>query len=225
MDPGPPLHRVRIRGDAACFTRPELKTERVSYEVITPSAARGVLEAILWKPAIRWEIHRIHILKPIRFGQIKRNEVGSKLSERGDHGTYLADEDRVQRNTLFLRDVDYIVEARFAMTDQAGPTDTPAKFAEMFQRRLAKGQHFHQPYLGCREFPATVESAPERWNTPPELAGIKPLGLMLWDMAHNPKATRISEGQRLHVCDGCKPLFFEARLQDGVLEVPREVSP
>ena len=225
MDPGAFLHRVRIRGDAACFTRPELKTERVSYEVITPSAARGVLEAILWKPAIRWEIHRIHVLKPIRFSQIKRNEVGSKLSDRGNHGAYCADEDRVQRNTLFLRDVDYIVEARFEMTDQAGPADSPAKFAEMFQRRLAKGQHFHQPYLGCREFPAIVEPAPETWETPAELAGIKPLGLVLWDMAHNPASTRIVEGQRLHFCEGCKPIFFEARLQDGVLVVPREVTP
>ena len=225
MDPGPPLHRVRIRGEAACFTRPELKTERVSYEVMTPSAARGVLEAILWKPAIRWKIHRIHVLAPIRFRQIKRNEVGSRLSERGNHSAYFADEDRVQRNTLYLSDVDYLVEARFEMTDEAGPQDSQAKFAEMFQRRLAKGQHFHQPYLGCREFPAHVEPAPETWTIPPELIGIKPLGLMLWDMNHNPKGTRLVDGQRIHVCDGCKPVFFEARLQDGVMEIPLEVKP
>lgn len=225
MDPGPPLHRVRIRGDAACFTRPELKTERVSYEVITPSAARGVLEAILWKPAIRWRIHRVHVLAPIRFGQIKRNEVASKLSPRMDHGAYFADEDRVQRNTLYLRDVDYVVEARFEMTDQAGPGDTPAKFAEMFTRRLEKGQHFHHPYLGCREFPAHVEVAPASWTIPLDLRGPRPLGLMLWDIAHTPNSTRLVEGQRVHLCEGCRPLFFEAVLRDGVLEVPREVAP
>lgn len=225
MDPIPKLHRIRIRGDAACFTRPELKTERVSYEVMTPSAARGVLEAILWKPAIRWRIQRIHVLAPIRFGQIKRNEVAKRLSEGSNHAAYFADEDRVQRNTLYLRDVDYVVEARFEMTDQAGPEDTPAKFAEMFERRLSKGQHFHQPYLGCREFPAHVEPAPAQWTTAPDLTGIKPLGLVLWDIEHSTKGTRLVDGQRVHVCDGCRPVFFEAKLEDGVLEVPMEVSP
>lgn len=210
----------------ACFTRPELKVERVSYEVMTPSAARGVLEAVLWKPAIRWRVERIHVLAPIRWGQLRRNEVNSKLSERGDFATYCADEDRAQRNTLYLRDVDYVVEARFEMTPQAGPADNVTKFVEMFQRRLEKGQHFHQPYLGCREFAAEVSPAPDAWATPEELLGPRPLGLMLWDMVHNPKSTkRDAAGRTFHVCEGCAPRFFEAKLQDGVLHIPAEVAP
>lgn len=221
-----PTMKVRIRGPMACFTRPELKVERVSYEVMTPSAARGVLEAILWKPAMRWRVERIHVLAPIRWGQLKRNEVNSKLSERGDFAMYCADEDRAQRNTLYLRDVDYIVEARFLMTDKAGLSDNVAKFEQMFLRRLEKGQHFHQPYLGCREFAAEVVPAPERWSVPEDLRGPRPLGLMLWDIAHHPKGTKLdAEGRATHVCDGCAPRFFEAKLQDGVLEVPEEVSP
>lgn len=221
-----PTIRVRIRGPMACFTRPELKVERVSYEVMTPSAARGTLEAILWKPAIRWRIERIHVLAPIRWSQLRRNEVNSKLSERGNFTTYCADEDRAQRNTLYLRDVDYVVEAHFELTDQVGPSDNLTKFVEMFQRRLDKGQHFHQPYLGCREFVADVSPAPEAWTIPADLAGPRPLGLMLWDIHHNPKGTKRDEsGRTIHVCDGCAPRFFEAKLQDGVLEVPGEVAP
>jgi CRISPR-associated protein Cas5d len=210
----------------ACFTRPELKVERVSYEVMTPSAARGVLEAILWKPAICWQIERIHVLAPIRWGQLRRNEVNSKLSERGDFATYCADEDRAQRNTLFLRDVDYVVEAHFRMTEQAGPSDSLAKFTEMFVRRLKKGQHFHQPYLGCREFAAHTEPAPAAWSVPEELQGPRPLGLMLLDIAHNPKSTkRDAAGRPIHICEGCTPRFFEAKLVDGVLDVHKEVLP
>ncbi len=221
-----PAFRIRIRGPMACFTRPELKVERVSYEVMTPSAARGVLEAILWKPAIRWRVSRIHVLAPIRWGQLRRNEVNSKLSERGNFTTYCADEDRAQRNTLYLRDVDYVVEAHFELTDQAGPGDNLTKFVEMFQRRLEKGQRFHQPYLGCREFVADVGPAPEAWSIPADLAGPRPLGLMLWDIQHTLKGTKRDEsGRTIHVCDGCAPRFFEAKLQDGVLDVPKEVSP
>jgi len=226
MSPRSPVLRARIRGPMACFTRPELKVERVSYEVITPSAVRGVLEAVLWKPAIRWHVERIHVLAPIRWGQLRRNEVNSKLSDRADYTRYFADEDRAQRNTLYLRDVDYIVEARFEMTSQAGPSDNPTKFVEMFQRRLEKGQRFHQPYLGCREFAAQVESAPESWRTAEELAGPRPLGLVLWDIEHNPKGTKVDgEGRTHHVCDGCGPRFFEAKLMDGVMDVPWEVGP
>lgn len=219
-----PSLRARIRGPMACFTRPELKVERVSYEVMTPSAARGVLEAVLWKPAIRWRLERIHILAPIRWGQLRRNEVNSKLSERSDFNNYCADEDRAQRNTLYLRDVDYVVEARFELTPQAGPGDNLTKFVEMFQRRLEKGQHFHQPYLGCREFAAQVEPAPDAWKVPEELAGPHPLGLVLWDIVHNPLGTkRDAQGGTTHVCEGCGPRFFEAKLLDGVLEIPWEV--
>jgi CRISPR-associated protein Cas5d len=197
---------VRAHGPMACFTRPELKVERVSYEVMTPSAARGVLEAILWKPAIRWRIERIHVLNPIKFGQLRRNEVNSRLSERGDHAAYCADEDRAQRNTLFLADVDYIIEAHFEMTTRAGSEDNLTKFVEMFQRRLDKGQRFHQPYLGCREFEAIVEPAPDPLPKPHEsLRGLRPLGLILHDIEFGEEN---------------KPRFFDARLDNGVMEVP-----
>jgi CRISPR-associated protein Cas5d len=189
----------------ACFTRPELKVERVSYEVMTPSAARGILEAVLWKPAIRWRVEKIHVLAPIRFAQIKRNEVNTRLSERGDHGTYCADEDRAQRNTLYLRDVDYIVEAHFELTAKAGPEDNLTKFVEMFNRRVEKGQHFHQPYLGCREFAATVEPAVTAPPMHESLKGLKPLGLILHDLDFD---------------NGNRPRFFDARLEDGVILIP-----
>jgi CRISPR-associated protein Cas5d len=207
-----PTFAIRFRGPKACFTRPELKVERVSYEVMTPSAARGAIEAILWKPAIRWEVERIHVLAPIKFGQIKRNEVNTKLSLRSDHCAFFADEDRAQRNTLFLEDVDYVVEAFFTMTDKAGSEDNLDKFVAMFRRRLEKGQCFSQPYLGCREFSASFEPATAPWKTDPDLVGTKPLGLVFYDMKHN--------GTLPHVCDGCEPRFFDARLVDGVLAVP-----
>jgi len=207
-----PTFAVRIRGPRACFTRPEFKVERVSYEVMTPSAARGALEAVLWKPAIRWEVERIHVLAPIRFGQIKRNEVNSKLSTGGNHGSFCADEDRAQRNTLYLESVDYAVEAFFSMTGRAGPQDSLEKFVAIFRRRLEKGQCFSQPYLGCREFAASIEPAIAPLQTHASVAGIRPLGLMLYDIKHN--------GTLPHVCDGCAPRFFDARLVDGVLTVP-----
>jgi len=203
---------VRIRGEYACFTRPEFKTERVSYEVITPSAARGVFEAVLWKPAIRWHIRRILLLARPRYIQFRRNEVTRRASVANAHKAmrtaqpedYFADEDRAQRNTLALRDVDYAVEAEFRFTDRRGPDDNPTKFDEMFRRRLEKGQFHMQPYLGCREFPARVELYD---GTPPQLADeTRDLGLMLHDM-------RYSAG-------GNKPVFFEARVQMGIVEVP-----
>jgi CRISPR-associated protein Cas5d len=201
-----PTFRVRARGPMACFTRPELKVERVSYEVMTPSAARGILEAILWKPAIRWRVERIHILAPICFAQIKRNEVNSRLSERGDHVRYFADEDRAQRNTLYLRDVDYVIEAHFELTSKVGPEDNMTKFIEMFTRRLEKGQHFHQPYLGCREFAAVVEPAPETLPPPDASLKLKPLGFVLHDLDFE---------------NGNKPRFFDAKIENGVIAVPR----
>lgn len=199
--------RVRARGPYACFTRPEFKTERVSYEVMTPSAARGLLEAILWKPAIRWHIERIHVHSPIRFEAIRRNEVNSKSSLRGDPGAYFADEDRAQRNTLMLKDVDYVIEAHFTMTERAGTEDSLRKFVEMFGRRLTRGQCFQTPYFGCREFAADFGPAPEGLSVPEPLAADRALGLMLLDLAfaQDGKAT---------------PMFFDAHLKRGVLEVP-----
>jgi CRISPR-associated protein Cas5d len=206
------IYRVRVRGEYACFTRPEFKTERVSYEVITPSAARGVLEAVLWKPAIRWHIRRILLLARPRFVQFKRNEVTSRASvgvaqkvmRSGHSHDYYADDDRAQRNTLALRDVDYAIEAEFRMTERRGPEDNPNKFDDMFRRRLEKGQLHMQPYLGCREFTARVEAYD---GTPPPLENeTRDLGLMLHDLRYS--------------AAGNQPVFFEARLERGAIEVP-----
>jgi CRISPR-associated protein Cas5d len=197
--------RVRARGPIACFTRPEMKVERVSYEVMTPSAARGLLEAILWKPAIRWRIHEIAVLAKIEWVSFRRNEVNDRASTKSLE--FVADERRAQRNTVALRDVDYAVTASFELTEQAGPSENVRKFEEMFERRLAKGQCFQQPYLGCREFHADVEPAPEALR--PMYSGVdRPLGLMFYDFDYE-------RGR-----PGGRPLFFEARLQDGVLRVP-----
>lgn len=195
--------RVRVRGPLACFTRPEMKVERVSYEVMTPSAARGVLEAVLWKPAIRWRIHEIAVLAPIAWTSFRRNEIASRQTPR--RGDYFADEDRAQRNTVALRDVDYVVTGSFTMTAQAGPEDNVRKFEDMFERRLEKGQHFHAPYLGCREFSAEVAPAPEAVQ--PIQPGVsRPLGRMLFDLEHG--------------AEGARPYFFDARLEGGVLKIP-----
>ncbi len=206
----PPL-LVRARGPLACFTRPEMKVERVSYPVMTPSAARGLLEAILWKPAILWRVRAIHVLAPIVFAAFRRNEVNSRaiapaqavLDNGGPVGHYFADEDRAQRNTIALRDVDYLIEAHFSLTARAGGADNIAKFVDMFNRRVAKGQHFHQPYLGCREFIAEI-LAPEGAPTP--IPETRNFGLMLHDIQFGPHGNR--------------PVFFEARLENGILRVP-----
>ncbi len=202
-----PTFKVRARGPYACFTRPEFKTERVSYEVMTPSAARGLLEAVLWKPAIRWCVERIHVLAPIRFEAVRRNEVATKaaLSDAVDH--YFADDDRQQRNTLLLKGVDYVIEAHFELTARAGAEDTLRKFSEMFQRRLAKGQCFHAAYLGCREFVARVEPAPERWEVPESVRERRELGLILQDL-------------QFGVDGSAKPFFFRAVISGGAVEVP-----
>ena len=203
--------RVRVHGPIACFTRPEFSTERVSYEVITPSAARGVLEAILWKPAIRWRIHVIHVLKPIQWIQFRRNEVNSRASTReaasaanGGAGfsDFFADEDRAQRHTVALRSVDYLVEASIEMTERIGPDDNLGKFLGMFERRLNNGQQIYQPYLGCREFPAFVEPAAE---VTAAIGETRDLGWMLYDMEYG---------------RGRRPRFFNARLEAGVIRVP-----
>jgi CRISPR-associated protein Cas5d len=203
--------RVRIRGSLACFTRPEFSTERLSYEVITPSAARGVLEAVLWKPAIRWQIHAIYVLSEIKWTEFRRNEVNKRVSTNDASSAangrtplrdYFADEDRAQRNTVALKDVDYIVEASIAMTERAGSEDNLSKFHAMFERRLRGGQHIYQPYLGCREFPAYLEAADA---IPAAIGETRELGWMLHDMDYG--ADR-------------RPRFFQARLEQGVMLVP-----
>ncbi len=208
--------RVHISGQLALFTRPEMKVERVSYEVMTPSAARGILEAILWKPQMRWLIDRITVLKPIRFMAVKRNEVASKVPSTAASwarqgrpaADFFADDDRQQRNAIVLRDVAYVVEARIELTTRAESGDSCRKYEEMFTRRLRKGQRFQQPYLGCREFAAEVRPATAADKPDPELLGHERLlGWMLNDLVYEGAAP-------------VRPCFFEAVMKDGVIEVP-----
>lgn len=212
--------RLHVWGERACFTRPEMKVERVSYDVITPSAARGILEAIHWKPAIRWVVDRIHVLKPIRFESIRRNEIGSKIPEssvrsamkaRSVDGLGLAiDEDRQQRAATVLRDVAYVIEAHFEQTARWGSEDNAGKHADMFRRRARAGQCFHRPCLGTREFAA--EFALLDGDLPkPDATVLSPpnprdLGFMLLDIDFE---------------NGRAPVFFRAEMKDGVIEVPR----
>lgn len=210
-----PQLKFRCSGPLAIFTRPELKSERFSYPVPTPSALRGIVESVLWKPAIAWRIRRIHVLKPIQFTSFRRNEVNNKavapsariLSEGGAAPSFFADEDRAQRNTVALTNVDYLVEARFSLTNRAGEGDTIPKFLAMFERRLEKGQVFQQPYLGCRECAADVRPASGSENAIPET---QDFGLMLWDIAF-----RIVKKTTKH-----RPIFYWARMNEGVIEVP-----
>jgi CRISPR-associated protein Cas5d len=181
-----------------------MKVERVSYEVMTPSAARGLLEAVLWKPAIRWQIHSIAVLSPIQWMSFRRNEVNSKASGARE---FYADEDRAQRNTVALRNVDYGIEASISLTAKAGVEDTIRKYEEMFTRRLERGQSFQQPYLGCREFAADIEP----WDaaSPSIDPGIdRPLGMMFYDFDYGAQPP--------------VPMFFHARLRSGVVHVPPE---
>jgi CRISPR-associated protein Cas5d len=201
--------RLRVWGRNACFTRPEMKVERVSYDVMTPSAARGILEAILWKPAIRWIVERIDVLKPIRWESVRRNEVGTTISPRSP--CLFIEDQRQQRAGLFLRDVDYVIHARFEATDLAGPDDNPTKFQEMFLRRAEKGQCFHRPYLGCREFAADFEPITNGEPLPTPIAETQDLGFMLYDLDFS-GATPM-------------PLWFRARLENGRVSIPAADSP
>ncbi|CAE7870804.1 cas5d [Symbiodinium necroappetens] len=212
--------KLRVGGDFACFSRPELKVERVSYDVITPSAARGIIEAIHWKPAIRWIVRRIHVLKPIRFTSIRRNEVGQKASvpvirRAMKAGTtaglgLVADAHRQQRAASVLVDVDYVIEAEFAMTARAGPDDNPGKHLDSFNRRARKGQCFHRPCLGAREFDARFRLVEPDEPLPAAIPEDRSLGLMLYDIDH--------DGDR-------SSLFFRAEMRQGVIEVPHPDSP
>ena len=197
---------LRVRGELACFTRPEMKVERVSYEAMTPAAARGVLEAIVWKPAIRWHIHEIALLAPIRWVSFRRNEVKDIASPRVPYLVADSPDQRSQRNTLALRNVDYVARCSFAMTARAGTRDNVPKFEEMFERRLERGQHHEPPYLGMREMVADVGPAPESYTTI-EPGVDRPLGLMFYDFEP------VDSGRG-------RPLFFEAHLRSGVLRVP-----
>ena len=199
---------IEVSGDYACFSRPEMKVERVSYDVITPSAARGILEAVMWHPGMRYVIDRIHVCAPIRFTNIRRNEVKDVISARnvkaemnsrsGD--LYIAASESIQqRAAMVLRNVHYVIEAHFEMTENAAPSDNPGKFCDMLRRRVEKGKCYHQPYLGTREFPAKVVKCVEMPPCPPELAGERDLGWMLLDLDYSDK-------------ENIKPVFFRAKL-------------
>lgn len=212
--------RLHVWGERACFTRPEMKVERVSYDVITPSAARGLLEVILWKPQMRWVVDRVHVLKPIRFQSFRRNEVGAKIpassAERAMRAGSTAglglvvEENRQQRATTLLVDVAYVIEAHFELTGKAGADDAPAKYLSMFNRRAASGQCFHRPCLGAREFPADFALLPEGAAPPasalPADQRERDLGWMLHD---------------IDFANGSVSRFFRARLTGGVLDVNR----
>lgn len=207
---------LEVSGDFACFTRPEMKVERVSYDVITPSAARAIFEAILWKPAIRWRIRRIDVLRPIRWISVRRNEVGAVASSRnaeeamragsGALGIFVEDE-RQQRAGLFLRDVAYRLHAGLELLPDAGAGNSLPKFMDMFERRAEAGQCFNQPYLGCREFSAAFRLVDPAKEPAEPIDETRDLGWMLYDLDFADPADP-------------KPRFFRARLEKGVVQVP-----
>lgn len=210
---------LEVSGDYACFTRPELKVERMSYEVMTPSAARAILEAILWKPAITWRVTRIDVLEPIRWMSLRRNEVGSKVSTRvvqaamrgaaGALALYV-DEDRQQRASLLLRKVRYRIHATLALSPNAFPDASIAKYAEMFRRRATRGQCVNQPYLGTREFDCRFRLIDDASQEAAPINETRELGLMLYDLDFaGPAAT---------------PMFFRAALANGTVHVPARES-
>lgn len=207
---------LELTGPFACFTRPEMKVERVSYDIMTPSAARACFEAILWKPAVRWHIRRIEVLKPIRWINLRRNEVASVVSTRnvetamktgsGILGIHVED-DRQQRAGLFLRDVAYRVHANLEFKREADPSGSAMKYQEMFERRATKGQCVNQPYLGCREFTAAFRLITDPATEPTPIPETRDLGFMLHDMDFTNPADP-------------QPRFFRAKLENGVVNVP-----
>ena len=206
--------RVEVWGDYALFSRPEMKVERVSYDCITPSAARGVLEAVFWHPGMRFHIDKIYVLNPIKFANVRRNEVKEKLLASSvltaiekKSELYLVTKDSIaQRASMVLKDVRYVIEAHFSITNKANATDNPAKFYEIFQRRLSKGQCYHTPYLGCREFPARLRPYEAEVISTAYPNEERDLGYMLYDMDHSDPKNIV-------------PLFFRAKLNAGVLDV------
>ena len=222
--------RLKVWSDYALFTRPEMKAERVSYDVMTPSAARGVLDAIHWKPAIFWVVDAITVLNEIKFDNIRRNEVSVKAPEPTKAAMtgapvpplfLSAGDNRQQRASLLLRDVAYGIEAHFILTDKAGPEDTAEKHYNIALRRMREGQCFHRPYLGCREFPAHFELI--EGDMPPSFyqgSGEVDLGWMLhgidFDEGRVPGDTHIMLSGR-----GDKTArFFRAKMVDGRIAVP-----
>jgi CRISPR-associated protein Cas5d len=205
--------RLRVEGDFACFTRPEMKGERVSYDVITPSAARGILDAIYWNPDIRWVVDRIHVLNPIRFFNIRRNELKSTIFHKlakiaGNNGKRpverFIEKDRIQRASMILRDVVYVIDAHYALKNRRAKKDG-LRHREIFNRRVRRGQCFHQPYLGCREFSAAFSPADEDSDGFTKIAGKQDLGWIIHDYNYEKSV---------------EPVLFHALMVDGVIDVP-----
>lgn len=206
--------KVKVWGEYALFSRPEMKVERCSYDVITPSAARGILEAIYWHPGMKWVIDKIYVQKPVQFTSIRRNEVKSKISSNNvlpvyngaDKPLYISTKsDIVQRASLLLRDVSYVIEAHFEMTEKAVESDNPGKFKDIIMRRLRRGECYHTPYFGCREFPANFcLCEDEKIET--AYSGEKDFGFMLYDMNFSD-------------LDNIQPMFFRALMKDGVINL------
>lgn len=208
--------KVRVWGNYALFSRPEMKVERCSYDIITPSAARGILEAIYWHPGMRWMIDRIYVVNPVRFTSVRRNEVKSKISAANvlqvyngaDKPLFISTKaEIVQRASLLLRDVEYVIEAHFEMTKKANETDNPGKFKDIIMRRLRRGECFHMPYFGCREFPANFRLCEEETiKTAYDDVEEKDLGFMLFDMDYSDE-------------NNIQPMFFRAVMRRGVLDL------
>ena len=207
--------KIRAWGEYALFCRPEMKVERCSYDIITPSAARGLLEAVYWHPGCRWVVDKIYLRKPIRFTSVRRNEVKSKVSGSRALGvmqgkredlSICSKAEIVQRASMILRDVDYVIEAHFEMTDKANDTDNPGKFKDIVMRRLRRGECYHQPYFGCREFPANVALYEENEVETAYPGERRDLGFMLYDMDYTDP-------------ENIQPTFFRAVLEDGVLDL------
>lgn len=207
--------KVRVWGDLALFSRPEMKVERCSYDVMTPSAARGILEAVYWHPGMRWIIDKIYVKKPIQFTSVRRNEVKSKVlassvlsvMNGAEKPLFIsAKEDIVQRASILLRDVEYIIEAHFEMTQQANASDNPGKFKDIVMRRLRKGECYHMPYFGCREFPANFELFEGDVTGTAYCGEEKDLGYMLYDFDYSDP-------------ENIQPMFFRAVLTNGMLDL------
>ena len=204
--------KMEVWGEYACFTRPEMKVERVSYDVPTPSAARGMVESVYYHPGLKWHVDKIYVCKPIRFTNILRNEVASKISVRnvlteanGKKRSYIdRNADIQQRATTMLRNVHYVIEAHFEMTDQANPSDNPGKFQDIVKRRLRSGQAYMQPYLGCRE--CTAHFRLWEGGDIPTIDETRDLGYMIFDMDYSD-------------LENIQPMFFRAQMVHGVIDL------
>lgn len=219
---------LHVFGHQALFSRPELKTERYSYDVMTPSAARGIVEAIYWHPGLRYVIDKIKILSPIKRVSVRRNEVTSKINSKSVKQLVLKEkknlflntsQDRTQRNSSILTDVDYLIYGHFEMTAKTNPNDSPGKFAETLKRRAKKGQCFKQPYFGCREFPASFEWVEDDsvFHSFYEDTDLMDFGIMLYDMDYVTTTETIDEEE--YSTTEATPMFFHCEMKRGVIKV------